>query len=72
MEQNQHAAPLLDPKDAAGSAAALLARSAPVWAGTLGLNGRPQVRPIRFLFQQEGALYFLTAKSRRLSGVEGS
>jgi len=46
--------------------AALLERSAPVYAGTVGLDGRPQVRPLCFLFQQEGALYFLTAKNRRL------
>ena len=46
--------------------AALLERSAPVYAGTVGLDGRPQLRPVCFLFQQEGALYFLTAKNRRL------
>ena len=46
--------------------AALLEQSAPVYAGTVGLDGRPQVRPLCFLFQQEGALYFLTAKNRRL------
>ena len=46
--------------------AALLEQSAPVYAGTVGLDGRPQLRPVCFLFQQEGALYFLTAKNRRL------
>lgn len=46
--------------------AALLEQSAPVYAGTVGLDGRPQLRPVCFLFQQDGALYFLTAKSRRL------
>ncbi|MBR6118920.1 MAG: pyridoxamine 5'-phosphate oxidase family protein [Oscillospiraceae bacterium] len=51
--------------DASGIAA-LLERSAPIWAGTVGLDGRPQLRQLCFLFQQEGALYFLTAKSRRL------
>ena len=44
----------------------LLERSAPVYAATVGLDGRPQLRPVCFLFQQDGALYFLTAKSRRL------
>lgn len=46
--------------------AALLERSAPVYAGTVGLDGRPQLRPVCYLFQQDGALYFLTAKNRRL------
>ena len=45
--------------------AALLEQSGPVYAGTVGLDGRPQLRPVCFLFQQDGALYFLTAKSRR-------
>lgn len=44
----------------------LLERSAPVYAATVGLDGRPQLRPVCFLFEQDGALYFLTAKSRRL------
>lgn len=46
--------------------AELLAQAAPLYAGTVGLDGRPQLRPVCFLFQQDGALYFLTAKSRRL------
>ena len=46
--------------------AEVLAKSAPVYAGTVGLDGRPQLRLVCFLFQQDGALYFLTAKSRRL------
>ena len=46
--------------------AALLEQSGPVYAGTVGLDGRPQLRPVCFLFEQDGALYFLTAKSRRL------
>ena len=45
--------------------AALLEQAAPVYAGTVGLDGRPQLRPVCFLFQQDGGLYFLTAKSRR-------
>ena len=52
-------------KDAA-AAAELLERYAPLLAATTGLNGEPQVRPIRFLTEREGALYFLTAKNRRL------
>lgn len=50
------------------SIAEILERSAPVYAGTQGLDGRPQLRPVCFLFQQDGALYFLTAKNRRLYG----
>ena len=50
----------------ASEIAALLERSAPVYAGTVGLDGRPQLRRVSFLLQREGALYFLTAKSRRL------
>ena len=45
--------------------AALLEQAAPVYAGTVGLDGRPQLRPVCFLFQRDGGLYFLTAKSRR-------
>ena len=50
----------------ASEIAEILERSAPVYAGTVGLDGRPQLRPVCFLFQQDGALYFLTAKNRRL------
>lgn len=45
--------------------AALLEQAAPVYAGTVGLDGRPQLRPVCFLLQRDGGLYFLTAKSRR-------
>ena len=58
----------MDPKIELSAIAALLERSAPVYAGTVGLDGRPQLRPVCFLFQQEGALFFLTAKNRRLYG----
>ena len=52
--------------DELSAIAAQLEQSAPVYAGTVGLDGRPQLRPVCFLFQQDGGLYFLTAKSRRL------
>ena len=65
MKQSNEALPL-DKKDAIGTAARLLERSSPVFAGTVGLDGRPQIRPVPFLFAQNDALYFLTAKSRRL------
>lgn len=37
-----------------------------ILAGTVGLNGRPEVRPAAFLFEQDGALYFITTKSCRM------
>lgn len=62
-----HAERLLPPneKEAAAFAADFLARSFPVLAATEGLNGRPEIRPVIFLFAENGALYFLTAKNRR-------
>lgn len=52
--------------DAAEKASEFLDRSARVYAATVGLDGRPQLRPVCSLSLQDGALYFLTAKSRRL------
>ncbi len=63
MEQSTILPP--DEKDAAAFAADFLARSFPVFAATEGLDGRPEARPVSFLFAEDGALYFLTAKSRR-------
>ena len=51
--------------EAAAFTADFLSRSFPVFAATEGLNKRPEVRPAAFLFAENGALYFLTAKSRR-------
>ena len=34
----------------------------PAFAGTVGLDGRPRVRRAEFLFEQDGALYFVTRK----------
>ena len=48
------------------TAVRILEHSSPVLAATVGLDGRPQVRPVPFLSAQNGALYFLTAKNRRL------
>lgn len=48
------------------SAAELLLKSGTVFAATVGLDGRPQVRPAAFAFEQDGALYFLTLKSSRM------
>ena len=58
---------LLPPSEdeAASFAADFLARSFPVLAAAEGLNGRPEIRPVTFLFAEDGALYFLTAKNRR-------
>lgn len=66
MKQPAEAALLWDKKDAVNTVAQLLERSFPVLAGTAGLDGKPQIRPVPFLFAQDDALYFLTAKSRRL------
>ncbi len=60
-----NAAPLREQKDPVSAAAQILERSAPVWAATVGLDGRPQLRRLAFLFARDGALYFLTAKNRR-------
>ena len=64
MKQADEAA--LDKENAVQTAAGFLERCSPVLAGTVGLDGRPQIRPVPFLFAQNDALYFLTAKNRRL------
>ena len=56
---------LPDQNAALETAVRILEHSAPLFAGTVGLDGRPQVRPADYLFTQNGALYFLTAKSSR-------
>ena len=48
------------------SAAELLLKSGTVFAATVGLDGRPQVRPAAFAFEQDGALYFAALKSSRM------
>ena len=53
-------------KDTLETAVRVLASDAPLFAGTTGLNGMPQVRPADFLFAQNNALYFLTMKSSRM------
>ena len=50
----------------AGKAALCLKSGPALYAGTAGLDGRPQVRPAAFAFEQGGALYFLTLKSCRM------
>ena len=57
---------LLEKKEYARAAALVLQNTAPLFAGTVGLDGRPQVRPAWFAFEQDGALYFLTRKSSRM------
>ncbi len=49
----------------AKEAARMLKSRAPVFAATVGLDGRPQVRSAEFAFERDGALYFVTEKSRR-------
>lgn len=65
MQPTRQGPPPYDQKQNVETVVRLLEDSAPVWAGTVGLDGRPQVRPASFVFEQEGALFFLTAKSRR-------
>lgn len=57
---------LLKKKDHTGLAAAFLRSGVPLCAGSIGFDGRPQVRPAAFAFEQGGALYFLTLKSCRM------
>ena len=52
-------------KDPLGTAVHVL-ENCDVYAGTVGLDGRPQVRPASFLFAQNDALYFMTAKNTRM------
>ncbi len=53
-------------KDNVKAAAHFLQNVGPLYAGTIGLDGRPQVRPAAFAFEEGGALYFLTLKSSRM------
>lgn len=56
----------LDLNDGLAASRLMLERFSPLFAGTIGLDNRPQVRPVEYLFEQNQALYFLTAKSSRL------
>ena len=58
----------LDRTDGLKTAEQLLTHFSPCFLGTIGLSGRPQIRPGHFLFEQEGALYFITVKSSLLYG----
>ena len=57
---------LLNGKEYVRASALLLRAAGTVYAATTGLDGRPQVRPAAFAFEEEGAFYFLTLKSRRI------
>ncbi len=54
-----------DQKDSLDTAVRIL-ESADVYAATVGLDGRPQARPVSYLFTQNDALYFMTVKSSRM------
>ena len=56
----------LDLKDALGMAGAVMESGLTLFAATVGLDGRPQVRPAGYMFEQNKALYFLTAKKQPL------
>ncbi len=45
---------------------AVLPEENALYAGTVGLDGRPQVRRFSFAFEKGGALYFLMLKSERM------
>ena len=57
---------LIEKKEYVNAAAAVLYDSSAVFAATVGLDGRPQVRRALFAFEQDGAFYFITRKSSRM------
>ncbi|MBR4205579.1 MAG: pyridoxamine 5'-phosphate oxidase family protein [Clostridia bacterium] len=66
MNDNKTFFSTLDAKNPVGTAARILSRFSPLYAGTVGLDGKPQVRPLSFAREADGALYFLTAKNLRM------
>ncbi len=54
-----------DQKDPLNTAVHIL-ECTDAYAATVGLDGRPQVRPVSYLFSQNDALYFMTVKSSRM------
>ena len=57
---------LLKEKDYIGASSMVLNSGMPLLAATEGLDGRPQVWPVMFAFEQDGAFYFPADKSTRL------
>ena len=55
-----------DPQDPVGTVLGFLRGPSPLFAATVGLNGRPQVRPAAFAYEDRGAFWFLTLKSSRM------
>ena len=55
----------LDLDSPLAAAAQILEQFSPLFAATVGLDGRPQLRPADFSFAQNDALYFMTVKSSR-------
>lgn len=66
MKDNKTFFSSLDVKDPLGTAVQILNRFSPLYAGTVGLDGKPQVRPFSFAGDANGALWFLTAKNFRM------
>ncbi len=66
MKDNKAFFSTIDTKDPIGTAVQILNRFSLLYAGTIGLDGKPQVRPISFAGEANGALYFLTAKNCRM------
>ena len=66
MNDNKTFFTSFDTKEPLGTAVQILNRFSPLYAGTVGLDGKPQVRPVSFAGEADGALYFLTAKNCRM------
>ena len=66
MSQISKFTDLIEKKEYVSAAAAVLYDSSAVFAATVGLDGRPQVRRALFAFEQDGAFYFITLKSSRM------
>lgn len=56
----------LDPKDGTVCVRRVLERFSPLPAATVGLDGKPQIRPADYAYEQDGAFWFLTLKSSRM------
>ena len=66
MERNDEWRELLDQKEYVRLTALLLQTEKNLYAATVGLDGRPQVRPASFAFESDGAFYFPALKNSRL------
>ena len=56
---------IIDSKDSIGTVNRILKEFPCLLAATIGLDGRPEIRPACFLFEENGAFYFMTSKAYR-------